>query len=311
MFGKTDTLTDSVRLAIYDFFIKDIDDDNLMETLKWFIYEEYGKNHLERNLPSCPSCNARDIKLIKSEMTTKYTFICPYCQKLLYLTDIFTLHNAVDDEIGIGETGSITLLLEQMLLVHLIRLIIENNPELLEETLFIKDGPLAFFGNTSKMYTPMRALVNYLFKNHDLYLVGLEKSGSFVEHANEIFELIPNGNILIPNNEYIYSYIIPGRADNKYPYGMTTYYGNKLIFKTWNGRIYVATIPTIDGDVLTNPSVNDFKNLDCILFNIEKLKCDMYENALFPVALVNKLVSLSDHPSSQILQKFVKNKIKD
>lgn len=311
LFGKTDNLTDSVRLAIYEFFIKDIEDDTLMETLKWFVYEEYGKNHSERNLPSCPKCNARDVKLIKSKMSEEYTFLCPMCQNILYLTDIFTLHNSVDDEIGIGETGSITLLLEQMLLVHLIRIIIENNPELLKDTLFIKDGPLAFFGNTSKMYTPMRALVKFLFKNYDLNLVGLEKSGSFVEHANEIFELMPNGNILLPNNEYIYNYIIPGKADNKYPYGMTTYYGNKIIFKTWNGRVYVATIPTIEGDVLTNPNINDFQNLDTILFNIEKLKCDMYENALFPVALVNQLVSLSDHPSSQILQKFAKKKIKD
>ena len=310
LFGKTNTLTDSVRLALYDFFIKDIDDDNLINTLRWFIYEEYGKNHSERNLPSCPKCYARDIKLVKAEMTKKYTFNCPYCNELIYLTDIFTIHNSVDDEIGIGDTGSITLLLEQMLLVHLIRLIIENNPELLKETLFIKDGPLAYFGNTSKMYTPMRALVNFLFKKHDLHLVGLEKSGSFVEHANEIFDLIPNGNIIIPNNSYIYKYIIPGRADNKYPYGMTTYYGNKILFKTWNGRIYVATIPTKDGEVLVNPNENDFNNLDTILFNIEKLKCDMYENALFPVALVNKLVSLSDHPSSQILKKFAQQRIK-
>ena len=176
LFGNTKTLTDSVRLALYDFFMKNIDDDNLINTLRWFIYEEYGKNHNERNLPSCPKCYSRDIKLIKSEMSENYTFNCPYCNELIYLTDIFTIHNAVDDEIGIGETGSITLLLEQMLLVHLIRLILENNPELLKETLFIKDGPLAYFGNTSKMYTPMRALVKFLFIKHDLHLVGLEKS---------------------------------------------------------------------------------------------------------------------------------------
>ena len=38
--------------------------------------------------------------------------------------------------------------------------------------------------------------------------------------------------------------------------------------------------------------------------NVEKLRCDMYDNALLPVALVNKLVSLAAHPSSKILQKF-------
>lgn len=306
---EVDTLTDSVRLALYEFFLKEIDKERLIETLKWFIYEEYGKDHKERNLPSCPKCFSKDIKLIKSQMTSDYTFKCPYCGETIYLTDIFTLHNSVDDELGVGETGSITLLLEQMLLVHLIRLIIKVNPKILKNTLFIKDGPLAFFGNSSKMYTPMRALVKYLFEKYDLHLVGVEKSGSFVDHANEISELIPPGNILMPDNEYIYNYIIPGRADNKYPYGMTTYYGNKVIFKSWNERMYVLTIPTKEGDVLTSPSLSDFKNLDTILLNIENLKCDMYENALFPVALVNKLVSLSDHPSSKILKKFAENKM--
>jgi hypothetical protein len=30
----------------------------------------------------------------------------------------------------------------------------------------------------------------------------------------------------------------------------------------------------------------------------------MYDNSLIPVALVNKLVSLANHPSTRILQKF-------
>lgn len=32
----------------------------------------------------------------------------------------------------------------------------------------------------------------------------------------------------------------------------------------------------------------------------------MYENALLPIALTNKLVSLSAHPSTQILTNFAK-----
>jgi len=45
-------------------------------------------------------------------------------------------------------------------------------------------------------------------------------------------------------------------------------------------------------------------NLLEILTNIEKLRCDMYDSVLVPVALANKLVSLANHPSSRILQKF-------
>ena len=73
--------------------------------------------------------------------------------------------------------------------------------------------------------------------------------------------------------------------------------------------MYVATLP--NRKPTPHPIKTDFKNLDVILLNLEKLKCDMYENALFPVALVNKLVSLSDHPSSKILKKFASDKMKN
>jgi hypothetical protein len=66
--------------------------------------------------------------------------------------------------------------------------------------------------------------------------------------------------------------------------------------------MHVASLPTLD--VLASPTESDFRNLGVILTNIEKLKCDMYDNALIPIALANKLVSLANHPSSRILQKF-------
>ncbi|MBV1767588.1 MAG: hypothetical protein KUA29_04725, partial [Methanobacterium sp.] len=132
-------------------------------------------------------------------------------------------------------------------------------------------------------------------------------SGAFVEHALEISELIPNNSAFLLNDDYIYKYIIPNRENRQYSYGFRTYYSGKLIFKTTEENIYVATLPNLEPT--PNPSEKNFKNIDSILFNVAKLKCDMYENSLFPVALVNKLVSLSDHPSSEILKKFAKKNI--
>jgi uncharacterized lipoprotein YbaY len=36
----------------------------------------------------------------------------------------------------------------------------------------------------------------------------------------------------------------------------------------------------------------------------------MYDNSLMPVTLANKLVSLADHPSQILLEKFVKDAMK-
>jgi hypothetical protein len=35
----------------------------------------------------------------------------------------------------------------------------------------------------------------------------------------------------------------------------------------------------------------------------------MYDNALIPIVLANKLVSLADAPSSEILKRFVKSSV--
>lgn len=303
--SNENSLIDSVRKTILDFFMKESNEDKFIETLKWFLFEEYGSGVSELNLSRCPVCNESNVTLNKNSMEKDYSFKCQHCDGTIYLTDVFRLHEAIDNELGAGGIlAYVTTLLEQIILVHLIRAILKTKPAMLNEILFIKDGPLAFFGQTANMHKPMRNLTNYLIDNHNLYLAGLEKSGAFVEHADEISSKTPPGRILLLDNEYIYKYILPGKSDPSSPYGKTTYYGNKLIFKADNENLYVVTLPT--KEALLSPKKEDFKNIDIILTNIKKLKCDMYDNSLLPVTLVNKLVSLADHPSSIILEKFAK-----
>jgi hypothetical protein len=307
--GDESTLTDSVRLAVHDFFRQKVDDERLDDTLRWFVFQEYGPKVSEWNLASCPICDARNVRLQRSQMTANHTFTCDSCGGEVYLTDVFRLHEAVDDELGAGGIlGYVTTTLEQIILVHLIRLILKTKPAMLGQILFIKDGPLAFFGQTANMHRPMRELVKHLLDHNDLYLAGLEKSGSFVEHADEIIGKLDPGTVLILDNDYIYRYVLPGKADPANPYGRTTYYSNKLIFKTRRGWVYVVSLPTRQS--LAYPTEDDLENLSEILTNIEKLRCDMYDNALVPVALANKLVSLANHPSSRILQKFAVDAIR-
>jgi len=304
-----ETITDSVRIAVYDFFQQKAEnEEDLMDTLKWFIFQEYRKPAEQWTLSSCPICQSPSIPLFRNKISKDYAFQCNNCGGQIYLTDVFRLHEAVDDELGAGGIpGYVTTTIEQIILVHLIRLILKIKPTLLNQVLFIKDGPLAFFGQTANMHKPMRELVNYLFESYNIFIAGLEKSGPFVEHADEIADRLDYGSALILDNDYIYKYIIPGKADPANPYGRTTYYGNKLIFKTMHGSVHVVTVPT--KEIIVHPTEADLPNLKTILTNVEMLKCDMYDNALLPVALANKLVSLANHPSSRILQKFAMNSL--
>ena len=126
------------------------------------------------------------------------------------------------------------------------------------------------------------------------YFVGLEKSGAFVEHASQIEQMMGPSTVLPLSTEYIYRSVVPGQGDNSRPYAWNTYWGGKLIFRASDASTYVATVPM--NHLLGSPALDDFANVDAVLSVLGELRCSMYDNALVPVALANKLVSLFDFP---------------
>lgn len=307
-YKKNLTLTHSIRKTIYEFFKTKDDGTSLLETTFWLVFEMYDSPINNYNLSTCPHCGEKNVDLKRTDFNSDYiSNSCKKCNHEILITDIFRLHEAIDDELGAeGILGYLTNLIEQMNIIHTIKNIKSLKSDLLNHFLFIKDGPLAFFGQTANLHKPVRKLCNYLLANYNLFLVGLEKSGAFVEHADEIKDLLIPGQAYLLNNKHIYSYILPNDPDTPEPYASTSYYSSKIIFKSKDNRMYVITIPVESENIVLNPEKSDFKNIDVILWNIEKLKSDMYDNAIIPVALANKLISLSVHPSSIILEKFAK-----
>lgn len=310
------TLTDSIRFTLNDFFLKERNEKpGFGDSLRWFLFEEYTKTPLEfYELATCPNCAQPKIQIERTKLDKYQRVRCTNCRDYIYLIDVFRLHEAIDDELGAGGiVGYVTTLVEQMILVHYIRFIHKMQPEMLGKVLFLKDGPLAFFGQTANMHKPMRKLCTFLEKNHDLYLAGLTKSGAFVEHLMELTmdpEKFPKGHYLIPDNKYIYSYIQPGDPITAAAFARTSYYSCNVFYRSSDGGMHVVTLPSRDEKVVLAPDPNDFKNIDVVLQCIGKLRCDMYDSALLPIALVNKLVSLSNHPSAVLLQKFAMGAMK-
>jgi hypothetical protein len=311
------SLKSSIRKAVYKFFIMDRDHSCFMETLKWLIFEEYcdtpQDSYMLAGNPNM-EIGMGQVELKRVRMNKDYTFDTDAGQ--IFLTDVFRLHEVVDEEFGAGGLlGYLTRTIEQIILVHFIRFLFKYQPKLLEEFLFIVDGPLSFAGQTANMHLPLRKLCNYLNQHRKLFLVGLEKSGPFVEHAQEIsssangkpkFEA---GKYILLSNDYIYRYIIPGDS-SRMLYGCTSYYGGKVIFHSLDDQVYVLTVPVPSKHSIRDPHKNDYANLEEILVNVQKLRCDMYDDAIVPVALVNKLVSLANHPSKVLLEKFASSSIR-
>lgn len=324
-----ESFTKSFRKNLYNFFRKDTGGLALMDTLYWLIFEGYnGKGQNAQNYviqnPNNKGVQPESVSLKKSEMKSDYTFNID--GETVYLTDIFRFHEKIDDELGAeGILGNLATLIEQIILVAYIKQIMQKKPLALKEILFIKDGSLAFYDVTARLHQPMRKLMKYLFQNHSLNLVGLEKSGPFTDHALSISHesvsngkmnsILPRNKFLLVSNDYIYKYITPGDSQ-KSIYGRTTHYSGKVIFKSLSGDTFVACIP-LDAvepseyeTVVRNPVKSNFINIDTILYNLSQLKCEMYDNAIVPITLANKLVSLADHPSKSILEKFAKDSIK-
>ncbi len=310
---------ETVRLWIHKFFTTETlgEDSNLLETLKWFVFRRYKQGPRTDEERTCKLTihpldqNYENILLHEDDMRLDGTFICSATNETLYLTDIFMFHEVIDEDEtnAIGLCGYLVGIIEHIIAIHIIRHLLIHQPEDLAKTLFIMDRPTVFFGQTEKLRILMENLINWLFDHYQIYWLGIEKSGAFVDHAHEIRNLMPNSSFLVLGDSYIYRHISAGKEQQNRSYADTSYYGHKVIFKTSKGQIHVVSVPV--RKLKKEPTYDDLPNLKTILTNIEELHCNMYDSALIPIILINKLVSLSTHPSSKILKSFAKSSINE
>lgn len=310
------SLSATVRRTIYDFFRRQIDEQStLLDSLRWFLFRRWQNKaddaHVEE-VARCPwpDCGAEKIPFRYTDDAER---TCPGCSRPVYLTDVFRLHERIDEDQGAGGISAYVMtMLEQLVLVHLIySILVRWKPGLMRNILFIKDGPLAFFGLVAPLCKPMREMLTHLLQGASeptrptVRLVGLEKSGAFVEHAAAIQDRLDPGSFLVLGDAYARRYVVPGDVGSTY--GGNTYYGQKILFRAPGGEMHVATVPA--GAYLAEPTADDIPHVHEILSLVSELRCSMYDNALIPVALANKLVSLADHPSQQILTNFARERV--
>lgn len=282
--GKS--LQRTIRETLQEFFLETTHGDApLVEALRWLLFRgwETGGGKVWE-LPRCPNpgCDQGKIELTPASPNEQ---TCAHCGGPVFMIDALRLHERIDEDQGAsGIQAYVMTVVEHVALVHVIKTLWELKPQTLSEILIIKDGPLAFFGQVAPLSQPMRELALFLATRptpsaHDgatsslLNVVGLEKSGPFVEHAIQIEDRLEPNTALLLGTDYIYRYIVPGDPMSQDPYGKNTYWGGKLIYKASDHSLYVATIPT--GGFNPMPGFSDFPNLAQILSVVGKLRCSM------------------------------------
>ena len=239
------------------------------------------------------------IEEIDEEMTYgfgKYT--CPKSHEQLYSTDALRLHELLNSSGTNGEMyGQIMGMLEKLWLIHILRAFEKKGWfNLLDRVAFVLDGPLACFSTWSWMnksiITELRRIneIQKKITNKDMLILGVEKSGTFYNHFQEIdtktdgsTDRFPIQSAFLLSDDYIKRNVI--FSDSNKIYGQDTYFGRKLFYKTKIGYKIVPVLATFNDyqqDILTanhdqHPRLSDLLNL------LDEIISSRYPNSVSPL----------------------------
>lgn len=239
---------------------------------------------------------------------------CPSCNTEVYPSDCLRLW----EEINEWQSNEFVMsrfmgIIEHLLPIHYIRNFAENSLDTLSKTSFFIDRPLGIFGTAAWLHKPILKYIaevnDRLLKNHlpPMLIIGLQKKGQIVDYVSLIDRFIEPNTVFAIDDDYRYKYIVPGRKASQSGFGSETYYGQDFIYKTASERTFVFALPypfaTKDSSSFGQEKIklDNYRNLSLALALINKFECDLYENAVIPIALANQYAAISLVPGGQVL----------
>ena len=223
-----------------------------------------------------------------------------------FSSDLLRIHEGLREDAGNQSVYTEAMqVFERLLLVNLLRTLSKADELIkgLHRVVFLVDGPLAVHGHPAwlsrSIMLELRRLNELVRKatGEGLLIVGVEKSGVFVEHLKhiDIGDLsddsgdikkegaIPQGTTYLLTDKYIKERII--YSDSPKMYGSQTYFGRKFFYKTHRGSLLTCSVPffTEESEDLNDNDPALFQRLPDILASLEALWSSRYENALAPV----------------------------
>jgi hypothetical protein len=283
---------------------------------------ELGTGDPERiRLHSCPSCGKGHIELIDIP-DPQY---CQYCKEEVFPSDALRIWEEVTEyQSNQATLNRFMLMAENLLPIHYMGYLRQYSLPSLAVTAFFHDGPLAVFGTSAWLHA---AIMRYIHEvNHQLQstgyspmlVIGLQKTGQVIDHCSVIDRYIPTNRIFAIQDDYRYTYIIPGRDPSESGFGSETYYGQDFIFKTLSGRIFVFALPfpfSSKSEVGTDFSkakvdLGNYPELPTALALIKHFELDLYENSVVPIALAHRYTAISLKPGGRVLDLLTKKALK-
>ena len=268
------------------------DGETLLDTYEYLFKIKQNISSNE-NLPKSP------IDDIDLNMTYGFgEYICPHSNEALFSTDALRLHELMNPKGSNGEMfGQIMSTLEKLWLIHILRAFEKKDwLATLRRVAFVMDGPLAVFSSSSwltKVISSELTRLNDLQKKIngvDLLIIGIEKSGVFFNHFNEIdttkdgiTDKFPKQSALLLDDAYIKQNII--FSESSKPYGKDTYFGRKFFYKTASGQKIVPVVAFFNEyqQDISTAKPDQFTRLADIMNLLDKLVSNRYPNSISPL----------------------------
>lgn len=238
----------------------------------------------------------------------------------IYSTDALRIHERFLDIGTNGEAfGLVMQMWERILLVHLLRCFERRGwLDKVGKLAFFLDGPLAVFGPpawlSAAINTELKRLNAQVRQKagNDLIILGVEKTGNFVTHFEEIDQTetgeayFPSGTYMLLTDRYIKERVI--FSDSTKRYGEDTYFGRKFFYKTKSGARIVASIPflTEDQDNITSDNVSLYPQFGTACALLDKLVTSRFPNALSPIVSAHAQAAIPLHLGAKVLQQLAR-----
>lgn len=287
----------SMRKAIFEELknTKAFDEgESLLETYE-YLFKMKCENDKRIGATSKPKSPIDDID---QEMTYGYgEYNCPYSGEKLYSTDALRLHELMNPSGSNGELfGQIMSMLEKLWFIHILRSFEKKEwLNILDRVVFVLDGPLACFSTWSWMNKSISSelvRINNVQKDKtgkDLLVIGIEKSGTFYNHFEEMDTTIdgvtdnyPRQSTFLLSDSYIKRNIIFSESEKLY--GQDTYFGRKVFYKTASGYRIVPVLAHLQKKPnLLSTSIDDFPRLADMMNVLDELVSSRYPNSVSPL----------------------------
>ena len=293
----------------------DLGAESLCDTYEALLTYHSGTNELR-----CPQAACKTPDKAKVPRVGQGTCGCS-APKPLYSTDWLRIHQGFND---VGENGAafseFMQVTERLWLINLLRTLEKKKRlDIIRKVALVLDGPLAVFGHPAWLKDAierelfrLNALVNEE-TGQDILLIGIEKTGQFVDHflsrdrdVRGSPNQIPSQSLFLIDDGYIKRNII--MSESEQPYGHQTYFGRKFFYKTKTGAMIVGSVPFLrEGDNdLDRAELSQFPRISDALSLLDHLISSQFPNATVPLVEAHAQAAIARGLNAQILERLTK-----